>query len=50
MADHIGTTSRHVNRLLTMLANEGIIERSKNSISIKTGKKLKRLASRSIYA
>ncbi|PAE16021.1 hypothetical protein CHH91_10295 [Virgibacillus sp. 7505] len=50
IADHIGTTSRHVNRLLTTLAKEGIIERSNSAISIKDWEKLEQLASRSIYA
>ena len=50
IADHIWTTSRHVNRLLATLAKEGIIERRKDAISIKDWEKLEQLAHQSIYA
>lgn len=50
IADHIGTTSRHVNRLLATLVKEGIIVRSKSAISIKDWEKLEQLANQSIYA
>lgn len=50
IADHIGTTSRHVNRLLASLAKDGIIERSKGGLFIKDWERLEQLANQSIYA
>ncbi|WLR42156.1 cyclic nucleotide-binding domain-containing protein [Bacillus carboniphilus] len=48
-ANLIGTSYRHLNRVLLNMTQEGVIERSKDSIIIKDQKRLKELANYNIY-
>ncbi|WP_050614432.1 Crp/Fnr family transcriptional regulator [Bacillus testis] len=49
IADMIGTSYRHLNRVIQKLCNEQVIERAKGSIHIKNLQKLRDLAKDNIY-
>ncbi|NIK79673.1 CRP-like cAMP-binding protein [Paenibacillus castaneae] len=48
-ANLIGTSSRHLNRVIRQFCTEGLVERSKEFIQIKDREGLSALASRNIY-
>lgn len=49
IADLIGTSYRHLNRVIHKLSKEGIIQRKKGSLYIKDIQRLKKLADGNIY-
>ncbi|WP_144510403.1 Crp/Fnr family transcriptional regulator [Bacillus sp. FJAT-22090] len=48
-ADLIGTSYRHLNRVINQLCEEGVIERTKEFIVVKDSKRLSILANHNIY-
>lgn len=48
-ADLIGTSYRHLNRVINQLCEEGLIERTKEFIYVKDAKQLSTLANHNIY-
>lgn len=48
-ANLIGTSYRHLNRIIQKFCEDGLVERSKGSIKVKNRKGLSELASRNIY-
>ncbi|MNZ41259.1 Regulatory protein YeiL [compost metagenome] len=48
-ANLIGTSYRHLNRVIQKLCQDGLVERSKGGIVVKDRKGLQQLASRNIY-
>ncbi|MNC29965.1 DNA-binding transcriptional activator YeiL [compost metagenome] len=49
MADLLGTSYRHLNRIVRRFVEEGIIERKKGSLSVLDQNKLAQLANGNLY-